>query len=154
MSSAEQLVLSRAAVTSGADDTNGVASPALPSRKRFLEAVKSSGCVDCSTVEGLREFDHVGPKLFDISNAVNRSWAVLVEELSRCEVRCRTCHVRRHARALTHCPRGHEYTAANTTLAAGGGRRCKTCAAEQGRLLYKGRRRVGLKIKFRWKAAL
>lgn len=124
----------------------------IPSRRRFLEAVKTCGCVDCATSDGLLEFDHVGSKLFDISNAVNRSWPSLVEELARCEVRCRTCHVRRHARAIPHLQRGHGYTADNTLLKPGEGRRCRACHAERERMRYQGLRRAGAKLKLGWRS--
>ena len=128
---------------------------AIPSRERFLQALKSCGCADCGTTEGVLDFDHsLGPKWFDISNARQRSWAALVEELSRCELRCKRCHRARHGRAITHCPRGHEYTAANTITTSGGGRRCRTCHTEQARKKKQGYRRVGTRLKLRWKAAL
>lgn len=32
----------------------------------------------------------------------------------------------------THCPQGHEYTAANTALTPKGQRRCRTCRSDRG----------------------
>lgn len=55
-----------------------------------------SGCVDCG-VRDIRvlEFDHVrGIKLDSISEMVRRGLGVgvLLEELDKCDVRCRNCH--------------------------------------------------------------
>ncbi len=53
-----------------------------------------TACVDCGTTERL-EFDHVrGTKKKDISGI--RTWKALEEELPKCEVRCSSCHARRH----------------------------------------------------------
>lgn len=36
-------------------------------------------------------------------------------------------NLRRQGAAVTHCPRGHEYTSANTYITSKGGRSCRTC---------------------------
>ena len=40
---------------------------------------------------------------------------------------------------ITHCPRGHEYTAANTKQRKDGGRDCRACARDQARRRYRDR---------------
>ncbi|MGF7124072.1 HNH endonuclease signature motif containing protein [Rhodococcus sp. BE178] len=42
-------------------------------------------------------------------------------------------NLRRQGAAVTHCPRGHEYTTANTYRSADNLRRCRTCARERQR---------------------
>jgi len=43
-------------------------------------------------------------------------------------------NIRRGGAAVTHCPRGHEYTAENTYISPSKGeRRCRTCAREKNR---------------------
>ena len=40
-------------------------------------------------------------------------------------------------RAKTHCPKGHEYTEANTQVSKAGRRSCRKCRAERERLRYR-----------------
>jgi hypothetical protein len=83
------------------------------SRKRFLKSVKmKTGCVDCGYKDDGRQlhFDHViGKKLYNIE----RWWSLpedkLMEELDKCEVRCRWCHVIRHRKVRMMEKQAKEY---------------------------------------------
>jgi len=56
-------------------------------------------CVDCGATENL-DFDHVDPR--DKVNRIAKLWtakkSVLWREVKKCELRCKACHARRHAR--------------------------------------------------------
>lgn len=56
--------------------------------------LKTHPCVDCGISDfRVLEFDHVrGTKRMDISKAVNYRIEVLIEEISKCDVRCANCH--------------------------------------------------------------
>lgn len=65
----------------------------------FLDGYKSfTGCKDCGEVNpAILEFDHVrGRKSFDIGSRAQVSILRLFSEIEKCEVRCKTCHKRRH----------------------------------------------------------
>jgi hypothetical protein len=74
------------------------------SRERRAEALAMLGdsCKTCGTVEAL-EFDHVDPatKLFDIGT---QSWHVsrsrFLEEVAKCQILCRKCHLKKTGRYL------------------------------------------------------
>lgn len=65
--------------------------------REIVYAAMSGGCVDCGNQDiRVLEFDHVrGEKVRSISELVRRGAGVatLREELDKCEVRCRNCHV-------------------------------------------------------------
>jgi hypothetical protein len=45
------------------------------------------------------DFDHLGDKRFNISQALpDRNWAAILAEIEKCEVVCANCHRRRTAR--------------------------------------------------------
>lgn len=56
-------------------------------------------CIDCGETDPVvLEFDHVGEKRFDIGNRLDKApWAMILEEIERCEVVCCNCHRRRTA---------------------------------------------------------
>lgn len=67
-------------------------------RKAKLDAIrKESGCIDCGTKENLC-FDHrvKEEKLFTIGSGVRRAWNVIEAEIAKCDVRCTSCHAKRH----------------------------------------------------------
>ena len=69
-------------------------------KRRFLTAVKETcGCIDCGTREGRLDFDHRPGtiRLFNLAHP-RCSWARLLAELEKCDVRCASCHTRRHWR--------------------------------------------------------
>ena len=52
-------------------------------------------CVDCGETDiVVLEFDHLGDKLGNVSTLANggRSWARILAEIQKCEVRCANCH--------------------------------------------------------------
>lgn len=70
----------------------------VESKRRFLMGVKTTlGCVDCGTTEGRLDFDHRPNEHKAFVLAQPRvSWARLLAELEKCDVRCVACHARRH----------------------------------------------------------
>jgi len=56
-------------------------------------------CVDCGETDPVvLEFDHIGPKLFNIGQDLPyRSWPSILAEIEKCEVVCANCHRRRTA---------------------------------------------------------
>jgi hypothetical protein len=73
-------------------------------RSLMLQIIKCEvGCVDCGyDVNPLAlDFDHLGDKLFGISQGTMRNIKRLQEEISKCVVRCANCH-----RIRTHKPKG------------------------------------------------
>ena len=59
---------------------------------------QSHPCVDCGESDPIvLEFDHLRDKEFNIGHAgmYGYSWERIINEISKCEVVCRNCHVRR-----------------------------------------------------------
>jgi hypothetical protein len=68
--------------------------------RHFVYAyLRSHPCVDCGESDPLvLTFDHVtGTKKMDISQMVNQGYSLdaLQNEISKCEVRCGNCHMRK-----------------------------------------------------------
>lgn len=65
-------------------------------RERLYRYFLSHSCVDCGNSDPLvLEFDHVrGEKKYNVSNMIARafSWNTILEEISKCDVRCANCH--------------------------------------------------------------
>lgn len=61
-------------------------------RTQFIELLGSK-CIDCGSDKDL-QFDHVDPssKVFDVSRNMFRPIEVLLLELKKCVLRCKTCH--------------------------------------------------------------
>ena len=72
-------------------------------RQEFLDA----GCLDCGSAENL-EFHHVDPstKAQSVSFLAGNTTSVerLLEEIEKCVVVCRPCHLDRHARMRLGLP--------------------------------------------------
>lgn len=71
------------------------------SKRDFLNAFKAAvGCKDCGTSEGRLDFDHRDKttKLFKVGANVCQSWGRLRDEIEKCDVRCASCHAKRHHR--------------------------------------------------------
>ncbi len=61
-------------------------------------------CVDCKEKDPLvLQFDHVRDKEFDISTMTRRCVSLkrLQEEVSKCQVRCANCHMRKTAKQFS-----------------------------------------------------
>lgn len=71
-------------------------------RSKMVEYLSNHPCVDCGEADPVvLEFDHVrGEKSGEIANLLRRqvAWERIIDELSKCEVRCANCHRRRTAR--------------------------------------------------------
>lgn len=85
-------------------------------RQRRQDAIKSLGgkCVDCGTTENL-EFDHedASTKKFAIAKILNYgAKAKIEEELKKCVLRCKTCHVRKSIEVGDLPPRATHGTSA------------------------------------------
>jgi hypothetical protein len=66
-----------------------------------LTAIKlEQGCVDCGFKEyaSALHFDHRNPeeKRFVIAHCLLYSWETILEEVTKCDIRCATCHAKRH----------------------------------------------------------
>lgn len=66
------------------------------SRRQLQDFLRAHPCVDCGETNiVVLEFDHVDPqkKAMDIGTMMgNRSWAKILDEIEKCEVRCANCH--------------------------------------------------------------
>ena len=68
-------------------------------RQIVFEYLLVHPCVDCPEKDPVvLEFDHLGDKLFDISDGLMRPLEIFLEEISKCEVVCANCHKRRTAK--------------------------------------------------------
>lgn len=58
---------------------------------------RERGCIDCGTTEGRLDFDHRDGEVKEFNLAHPRaSMERLLAEVAKCEVRCASCHARRH----------------------------------------------------------
>lgn len=76
--------------------------PHRAARAAYLREVKlQSGCLDCGYDDdpSRLHFDHRAGtiKEFEPSAGVDRSWERMLAEIAKCDVRCASCHGRRHA---------------------------------------------------------
>ena len=66
------------------------------SRKKYLAYMDGKLCVDCGISDWrVLEFDHVtDDKVAGVLAMVNRgsTWEKILEEISKCEIRCKNCH--------------------------------------------------------------
>lgn len=72
-------------------------------REKLLRYLDSHPCIDCGENDPVvLQFDHVrGVKAFEISYGLSsRSWSENIKEISKCDVRCANCHVRRTAKSF------------------------------------------------------
>ena len=63
-------------------------------RRRFLGLMKDGvGCRGCGTTSKL-DFHHrdIATKEFNVSDRVMAPWSVLMTEIFKCDVLCRSCH--------------------------------------------------------------
>ena len=71
-------------------------------RKYVWEYLSNSVCADCGEYDPLvLTFDHVrGTKKMNVSQMINQGYSLqlLQEEISKCEVVCSNCHLRREKR--------------------------------------------------------
>lgn len=70
---------------------------------RVVDYLRMHPCVDCGEDDVIvLDFDHLRDKLDSVLNLVasGQTWAVISQEISKCEVRCANCHRRRTARQV------------------------------------------------------
>lgn len=73
----------------------------------IVEYFRTHPCVDCGEDDPLvLQFDHVsGEKSNSISDMVrDYSWATILAEIAKCEVRCANCHLRKTINQFNYKP--------------------------------------------------
>ncbi|AER25978.1 HNH endonuclease [Mycobacterium phage Nappy] len=77
------------------------AAACLKAQRYVLDYLLAHPCVDCGEPDiVVLDFDHLGDKLYNISNMVAQGFAVttIKREIAKCEVRCANCHRRMTAK--------------------------------------------------------
>lgn len=70
----------------------------LRNNEYIWEYLSCHPCVDCGIDDiVVLEFDHLSNKKYNVAGMKSHSLAALVEEIAKCEVVCRNCHMRRTA---------------------------------------------------------
>lgn len=72
-------------------------------KREFIQQAKTVPCKDCgqSYPYFVMQFDHLRDKRWSIANMLDKAWASIKDEISKCEVVCANCHaVRTHNRTL------------------------------------------------------
>ena len=73
-------------------------------RKKIREYLCDKKCIDCGESDPVvLHFDHVkGRKTMSVSNMISCcfSWETILSEISKCEIRCANCHMRKTAKQL------------------------------------------------------
>jgi hypothetical protein len=70
--------------------------------KQIADYLRSHPCVDCNEPDiVVLQFDHQRDKTYSICELISRgsSWKRISNEITKCEVRCANCHIRRTAKA-------------------------------------------------------
>lgn len=71
-------------------------------KEKFAEWLSDKSCIDCGENDPVvLDCDHVsGNKVDNIAKMLNdtRPWEIIIEELSKCEIRCSNCHRRKTAK--------------------------------------------------------
>lgn len=74
----------------------------LENKAKIASYLNDHPCVDCGEKDPIvLEFDHVrGEKKHNISKMISSTynWNTIFQEISKCEVRCANCHVRKTAK--------------------------------------------------------
>ena len=74
-------------------------------QEKIVDYLFNHPCVDCGETDPIvLQFDHQRDKTENICRMVHRnfSWKRILEEISKCEVRCANCHLRRTAKSGNH----------------------------------------------------
>lgn len=72
-------------------------------RQFIVNYLSTHSCVDCSETDiVVLEFDHRDDKSHAVSSMFRMSKDRLIEEISKCDVRCANCHRRKTAKEFKH----------------------------------------------------
>lgn len=62
-------------------------------RQNLYNYLKDHPCIDCGNSNPIvLEFDHIKEKRYNISEMMSLSWNSIINEISKCVVRCANCH--------------------------------------------------------------
>lgn len=70
-------------------------------QSRFMEWLSNKECIDCKENDPIvLDCDHIRDKKFSISKMVRDAmpWDTILDELSKCEIRCANCHRKKTAK--------------------------------------------------------
>lgn len=72
--------------------------------ENLIEYFKNHHCVDCGESNPLvLEFDHIKDKEYNVSRmTVSHTWENILNEISKCEVRCANCHKKKTAKQFDY----------------------------------------------------
>lgn len=75
----------------------------LRNLQHMVDYFKEHPCVDCGETDPVvLEFDHLKDKEYNVSKLNHGSFETLVNEISKCEVRCANCHRRKTAKQFNY----------------------------------------------------
>jgi len=64
-------------------------------KRKMMDFYRDNPCVDCGESDPrVLDFDHINNKKHNVSTLLRKeySWESILEEASKCEVRCANCH--------------------------------------------------------------
>src|SRR5438552_7313123 len=119
-------------------------------RLRTVEYLLRHPCVDCGNADiVVLQFDHMRDKTADIARLVasGRTWAAIVREIEKCEVRCSNCHRRKTAqrripRTAPELDRVRRPPMEQLRIEDALSRRCRVCRDPKSLALFPYRSRV------------
>ena len=74
-------------------------------KKKMMQFYKLNPCVDCGETDPrVLDFDHINNKKYNVSTLISKeySWESILEEASKCEIRCANCHRKKTAIEQNH----------------------------------------------------
>jgi hypothetical protein len=106
-------------------------------RKKLVNQILGGRCVACGTTSRRLDADHIDPKTrsFVISDGLTKRWFDILEELKKCQLLCRPCHI---DKTLRNGDGGKFAVRCGTEWSYRCGCRCKDCvdAAREYRRAY------------------
>jgi diphthamide synthase (EF-2-diphthine--ammonia ligase) len=64
-------------------------------KRKMMDFYKIHPCVDCGEADPrVLDFDHLNNKIYNISTLISKEycWETILDEASKCEIRCANCH--------------------------------------------------------------